>query len=138
MAVGPKCQVAVTVDVTGGKWKPMISYRLLDGPRRFGELRRLVGVPSQRSLTMRLRELEANGIVSREVFAKVPPRVEYSLTEFGKTLAPVLMAMRDWGVSFQIAVKPRRHNRLSSSGTRLRRETLHEEFCQHPDLRGHV
>ncbi len=76
-------------------------YRLLDGPYRFGELRRLVGDPSQRSLTMQLRELEADGIVSRKVFAEVPPRVEYSLTEFGKTLAPVLMAMRDWGVSFQ-------------------------------------
>ncbi len=101
MAVGPKCPVEVTVDVTGGKWKPMIIYRLLDGPYRFGELRRLVGDPSQRSLTMQLRELEADGIVSREVFAEVPPRVEYSLTEFGKTLAPVLIAMRDWGVSFQ-------------------------------------
>jgi DNA-binding HxlR family transcriptional regulator len=71
MAVGPKCPVEVTVDVTGGKWKPMIIYRLLDGPYRFGELRRLVGDPSQRSLTMQLRELEADGIVSREVFAEV-------------------------------------------------------------------
>jgi DNA-binding HxlR family transcriptional regulator len=96
-----KCPVEITVDVTSGKWKPMIIYRLLDGPRRFGELRRLVGDPSQRSLTMQLRELEADGIVTRKVFAEVPPRVEYSLTEFGQTLAPVLMAMRDWGMSFR-------------------------------------
>jgi len=101
MSLGRKCPVETTVDVTGGEWKPMIIYRLLDGPRRFGELRRLVGDPSQRSLTMQLRELEAHGIVSREVFAEVPPRVEYSLTPFGQTLAPVLMAMRDWGVAFQ-------------------------------------
>lgn len=101
MNLGQKCPVETTVDVTGGKWKPMIIYRLLNGPRRFGELRRLVGDPSQRSLTMQLRELEADGIVAREVFAEVPPRVEYSLTPFGQTLAPVLMAMRDWGVAFQ-------------------------------------
>ena len=101
MSLGQKCPVETTVDVTGGKWKPMIIYRLLDGPRRFGELRRLVGDPSQRSLTMQLRELEADGIVFREVFAEVPPRVEYSLTPFGQTLAPVLIAMRDWGVTFQ-------------------------------------
>jgi DNA-binding HxlR family transcriptional regulator len=79
----------------------MIIYRLLDGPRRFGELRRLVGDPSQRSLTIQLRELEADGIVAREIFAEVRSRVEYSLTPFGQTLAPVLIAMRDWGVSFQ-------------------------------------
>ncbi|MEW4401760.1 winged helix-turn-helix transcriptional regulator [Agrobacterium tumefaciens] len=101
MTAGEKCPVETTVDVTGGKWKPMIIYRLLAGPRRFGELRRLVGDPSQRSLTMQLRELEVDGIVAREVFAEVPPRVEYSLTPFGQTLAPVLIAMRNWGVTFQ-------------------------------------
>ncbi|QCO00457.1 transcriptional regulator (plasmid) [Azospirillum argentinense] len=101
MTGGQKCAVETTVDVIGGKWKPMIIYRLLDGPRRFGELRRLVGDPSQRSLTMQLRDLKADGIVAREVFAEVPPRVEYSLTPFGQTLTPVLMAMRDWGIAFQ-------------------------------------
>jgi DNA-binding HxlR family transcriptional regulator len=96
-----RCPVEITVAVTGGKWKPMIIYRLLDGPRRFGELRRLVGSPSQRSITMQLRELEVDGIVERRVFAEVPPRVEYSLTDFGRTLTPVMLAMRDWGSFFR-------------------------------------
>ncbi|MBP2302726.1 winged helix-turn-helix transcriptional regulator [Azospirillum picis] len=98
---GGRCPVEITVDVAGGKWKPMIIYRLLDGPRRFGDLRRLAGNPSQRSITLQLRQLEADGILVRKVFAEVPPRVEYSLTEFGMTLAPVLVAMRDWGVVFR-------------------------------------
>ncbi|CAM3706604.1 winged helix-turn-helix transcriptional regulator (plasmid) [Agrobacterium radiobacter] len=94
------CPVEATVDVAGGKWKPVIIYHLLDGPKRFGELRRMTGDPSQRSITMQLRQLEGDGIVNREVFAEVPPRVEYSLTEFGKTLWPVLRAMKEWGDSF--------------------------------------
>jgi DNA-binding HxlR family transcriptional regulator len=94
------CPVEATVDVAGGKWKPVIIYHLLDGPKRFGELRRMTGDPSQRSITMQLRQLEDDGIVNREVFAEVPPRVEYSLTEFGKTLWPVLRAMKEWGDSF--------------------------------------
>jgi len=94
------CPVEATVDVAGGKWKPVIIYHLLDGPKRFGELRRMTGDPSQRSITMQLRQLEDDGIVNREVFAEVPPRVEYSLTEFGKTLWPVLRAMKGWGDSF--------------------------------------
>lgn len=95
------CPVATTIDVAGGKWKPMILYRLLGGTLRFGELRRLVGDPSQRSLTMQLRQLEDDGIVARRVHAEVPPRVEYSLTELGLTLAPVLAAMRDWGIAYR-------------------------------------
>ena len=94
------CPVEATVDVAGGKWKPIIIYHLLEGPKRFGELRRMTGDPSQRSLTMQLRQLEEDGIVHREVFAEVPPRVEYSLTAFGKTLLPVLRAMKEWGDSF--------------------------------------
>lgn len=101
MDVIDRCAVEITVDVLGGKWKPMIIFRLLDGPRRFGELRRLVGDPSQRSLTIQLRQLEADGIVERTVFAEVPPRVEYALSEFGKTLTPVMLAMRDWGRAFR-------------------------------------
>lgn len=95
-----QCSVAATVDVAGGKWKPLIVHYLMDGTKRFGELRRLIGTVTQRSLTLQLRELELDGIVTREVFAEVPPRVEYTLTEFGKTLAPVLEAMKAWGDAY--------------------------------------
>ncbi|MFE0754711.1 winged helix-turn-helix transcriptional regulator [Inquilinus sp. NPDC058860] len=99
------CAVEVTLAVMGGKWKPVILYQLLDGPKRFGELRKTVGGATQRSLTLQLRELEADGILNRRVFAEVPPRVEYSLTEYGRTLAPVLDAMKAWGQSFRDRVE---------------------------------
>lgn len=94
------CPVEATVDVMGGKWKPIIIFHLLGGTKRFGELRRLAGNVTQRSLTLQLRELEQHGILKREVFAEVPPRVEYSLTDFGRTLGPVLHAMKVWGDSY--------------------------------------
>jgi len=92
-----RCAVEVTVEIAGGKWKPLIVHYLLSGTKRFGELRKLIGGVTQRSLTLQLRELEANGIVRREVFAEVPPRVEYTLTTLGTTLAPTLEAMKLWG-----------------------------------------
>lgn len=95
-----RCTVEATVAVAGGKWKPLIIYYLLSGTKRFGELRKLIGGVTQRSLTLQLRELESHGIISREVFAEVPPRVEYSLTELGLTLSPVLNAMKEWGDSY--------------------------------------
>lgn len=95
-----RCTVEATVAVAGGKWKPLIIYYLLSGTKRFGELRKLIGGVTQRSLTLQLRELESHGIISREVFAEVPPRVEYSLTELGLTLAPVLNAMKEWGDNY--------------------------------------
>ncbi|WP_241299668.1 winged helix-turn-helix transcriptional regulator [Burkholderia stabilis] len=94
------CSVAATVDVAGGKWKPLVVHYLMSGTKRFGELRRLIGTVTQRSLTLQLRELESDGIVTRTVFAEVPPRVEYTLTEFGRTLAPVLEAMKQWGDAY--------------------------------------
>lgn len=94
------CSVEATITVAGGKWKPLIIYYLLSGTRRFGELRKLIGGVTQRSLTLQLRELEAHGIVSREIFAEVPPRVEYSLTKLGFTLAPVLEMMKSWGDAY--------------------------------------
>ncbi|MFS2111889.1 winged helix-turn-helix transcriptional regulator [Sphingomonas sp. Sphisp140] len=95
-----RCAVEVTVDIAGGKWKPLILHYLLGGTKRFGELRRLIGGVTQRSLTLQLRQLEEHGIVRREVFAEVPPRVEYSLTELGRTLTPVLEAMKLWGEAY--------------------------------------
>ena len=92
-----RCAVEATVQVAGSKWKPLIIHFLADGTKRFGELRKLIGGITQRSLTMQLRELEENGIVSREIFAEVPPRVEYTLTSYGETLTPLLIAMKEWG-----------------------------------------
>ena len=97
-----RCAVTATVEVAGGRWKPVILFHLLGGTLRFGELRRLAGV-TQRSLTLNLRELERDGIVRREVFAEVPPRVEYSLTTLGLTLGPVLEVMKRWGQAYDIA-----------------------------------
>jgi DNA-binding HxlR family transcriptional regulator len=91
------CSVEATLDVIGGKWKGVILFYLLDRPRRFSELKRHLPNVTQRMLTLQLRELEADGVIHREVYAQVPPKVEYSLTEFGASLKPILMLMRDWG-----------------------------------------
>jgi len=94
------CPVEITVNVAGGKWKPLIIYHLISGTLRFGELQRQVSGVSQRSLTLQLRELERDGILDRKVFAEVPPRVEYSLTPFGRSLEPVLNVMHSWGQDY--------------------------------------
>lgn len=92
------CPVEVTVDVIGGKWKAVILFRLMEQDAiRFNEFRRLMPDVTMQMLTNQLRELEADGIVHREVYAQVPPKVEYSLTEFGRSLEPVLRLMCDWG-----------------------------------------
>lgn len=91
------CAVSTTLEVIGGRWKSVIVFHLLTGMRRFNELQRLLGGITQRVLTMQLRELEADGIVERTVYAEVPPRVEYRLTPFGQSLQPVLLSLRDWG-----------------------------------------
>jgi DNA-binding HxlR family transcriptional regulator len=94
------CTVEVTMAVIGGLWKPLILSHLLPGRRRFMELVRLMPNTTQRMLTLQLRELEADGIVLRHVYAQVPPRVEYELTPFGKTLVPVLTSLHEWGEAF--------------------------------------
>jgi DNA-binding HxlR family transcriptional regulator len=91
------CAIAATVDRVGGKWKTSILLHLKDRTMRFGELQRAVAV-SQKVLTQQLKELEHDGIIRRQVYAEVPPRVEYSLSSYGQTLQPVLEALYNWGV----------------------------------------
>ncbi|MDV2995799.1 MAG: putative HTH-type transcriptional regulator YybR [Chroococcidiopsis sp. SAG 2025] len=91
------CSVEATLDVIGGRWKGVILFHLMQGTKRFNELQRLVQGCTQRMLTLQLRELEKDGVVKRTVYAEVPPKVEYSLTEFGRSLEPILLMMRDWG-----------------------------------------
>ena len=90
------CPVEATLDIIGGKWKSIILFRILEGTRRFNELRRLLPSLTQRMLTNQLRELERDGLVARKIYAEVPPKVEYSITEFGKTLEPVLLVLKQW------------------------------------------
>ena len=91
------CPVEATLEVIGGKWKGAILYHLLERPYRFGELKRTMSSITQHMLTKQLRELEAEGIVHRKVFAEVPPKVEYSITESGESLREIILMMRDWG-----------------------------------------
>lgn len=91
------CPVAFTVDVIGGKWKSLILFHLMSGTKRFNEIRRLIPDITQRMLTLQLRELETDGVIHREIYREVPPKVEYSLTELGNSLAPLVSAMREWG-----------------------------------------
>lgn len=94
------CPVEAALEQIAGKWKGLIIYHLLNETLRFNELLRRVGDVTQRSLTKQLRELEADGIVHRQVFAVVPPRVDYSLTEKGRRLRTVIEALRSWGAQY--------------------------------------
>ncbi|GCF08522.1 winged helix-turn-helix transcriptional regulator [Dictyobacter arantiisoli] len=91
------CPVEAALSIVGGKWKLQIVYCLLNGTKRFGELRRLIPATTQQMLTLQLRELEQAGIISRLVYAQVPPKVEYSLTELGRSLEPIVHQMHAWG-----------------------------------------
>ena len=97
----PACPVETTLTMIGDKWKVLILRDLLPGTKRFGELKKSIGSVSQQVLTAQLRDMEQNGLVHREVFAEVPPRVEYSLTELGRSLKPILDAMWNWGEEFK-------------------------------------
>lgn len=94
------CPVEACVEVIGGKWKGVILFHLLSGTKRFNELMRLMPDVTQRMLTRQLRELEDDQIVNRKIYAEVPPKVEYSLTDFGQTLEPVLRMIQGWGVEY--------------------------------------
>jgi DNA-binding HxlR family transcriptional regulator len=95
------CPIEVTVNLIGDKWKVLILRNLLlKGTQRFGELGRGINGISQKMLTQQLRKLEVDGLIERKVYAQVPPRVEYSLTEFGRSLKPILEAMHNWGINY--------------------------------------
>ena len=99
----PACPVETTLTLISDKWKVLILRDLLPGAKRFGELRRSVGPVSQKVLTSQLRQMEDSGLLVRTVYAEVPPRVEYRLTELGHSLEPILDAMRAWGEGYQAA-----------------------------------
>lgn len=97
----PACPVETTLLLIGDKWKVLILRDLMTGTKRFGELKKSIGSVSQKVLTAQLRDMEDKGLVSRKVYAEVPPRVEYSLTELGKSLEPILDAMQSWGTDYK-------------------------------------
>lgn len=99
--VFPACPVEMTLSLIGDKWKVLILRDLLPGTKRFGELKRSIGSVSQKVLTAQLRDMEEKGLVIRKVYAEVPPRVEYTLTETGYSLRPVLEAMASWGAEYK-------------------------------------
>ena len=94
------CPVAATLELIGGKYKALILWNLAEKKLRFSELRNVIQGATPKMLTQQLRELEAQNLIHREVFAVVPPKVEYSLTEMGRSLMPILTAMRDWGSGY--------------------------------------
>ncbi len=97
----PACPVETTLTLISNKWKVLILRDLLPGTKRFGQLKKSVGQVSQKVLTAQLREMEASGLLVRTVYPEVPPRVEYTLTELGYSLKPVLDAMGSWGAAYQ-------------------------------------
>lgn len=101
----PACPVETTLTLISDKWKVLILRDLLPGTKRFGELRKSIGHVSQKVLTARLRQMEQSGLVNRKVYAEVPPKVEYSLTDVGYSLKPILDAMWTWGEEYQMKME---------------------------------
>lgn len=101
----PACPVETTLTLIGDKWKVLILRDLLPGTKRFGELKKSVGGVSQKVLTAQLRDMEASGLLTRTVYAEVPPRVEYTLTELGYSLKPILDAMGTWGEAYKASAQ---------------------------------
>jgi len=101
----PACPVETTLSLIGSKWKVLILRDLMDGKKRFGELKKSVGAVTQKVLTAQLREMERDGLLTRTVYPEVPPRVEYELTSLGLSLGPVLNALRLWGEGYKNALR---------------------------------
>ena len=100
-AACPACPVETTLTLISNKWKVLILRDLMPGTKRFGELKKSIGTVTQKVLTAQLRQMEASGLLTRTVYAEVPPRVEYTLTDLGRSLRPVLDAMEAWGKAYQ-------------------------------------
>jgi DNA-binding HxlR family transcriptional regulator len=97
------CPVTATMTVMGGKWKLIVINAIyLSSPARFGELKRMIKGITQSMLTAQLRELEEDGIIHRKIYAEIPPRVEYTITEFGMTLQPIILSMSEWGKEYRL------------------------------------
>lgn len=101
----PACPVETTLTLIGDKWKVLILRDLLTGTKRFGELKKSIGNVSQKVLTAQLRAMEENGLLTRTVYAEVPPRVEYILTDLGESLKPILDAMWNWGEEYKASTR---------------------------------
>ena len=97
----PACPVETTLTMISDKWKILIMRDLLPGTKRFGELKKSIDGISQNVLTTKLRDMEKSGLLSRTVYPEVPPRVEYTLTELGQSLRPIIKSMQDWGINYQ-------------------------------------
>ena len=97
----PACPVETTLMLIGDKWKVLILRDLMDGTKRFGELKKSIGTVSQKVLTAQLRDMEKKGLLTRKVYAEVPPRVEHTLTETGYSLKPILDSMWAWGADYK-------------------------------------
>jgi DNA-binding HxlR family transcriptional regulator len=104
-----KCPVETTLGVISGKWKGVIIYHLMSGTKRFNELRKIYPKVTHHSLTLQLRDLENEGIIARKTYNQVPPKVEYSLTEFGRTLEPIILLMKEWGDKYENRANERHH-----------------------------
>lgn len=101
----PACPVETTLTLIGDKWKVLILRDLMPGTKRFGELKNSVGTVSQKVLTAQLRTMEESGLISRKVYAEVPPKVEYSLTALGQSLRPILDSMQNWGEEYKASLR---------------------------------
>lgn len=108
----PACPVEVTLQLIGDRWKVIILRDLMNGTKRFGELKKSVGSITQKVLTSNLRAMEESGLLTRKVYAEVPPRVEYTLTEIGYSLKPILDVMFDWGTAYKNNVKTKKRSQV--------------------------
>lgn len=110
----PDCPVEMTLQLIGDRWKVLIIRDLLTGTKRFGELKKSVGNISQKVLTHNLRAMEESGLLTRKVYPEVPPRVEYTLTDIGYSLEPILDSMKEWGIHYQQKYLSSQEDRISS------------------------